>query len=462
MKEKKEKKLKKGSNTVRELDADELALLRATRPELDRSTLPPHDNSDIARARRYVKKNKFSVGFVVLTLLLLVAVVGILAFMLYKTIENNPSKEDFSVTMGKEKFVIPYGNGMRDGAFYFDMRLIADYAELVVSGGEGNIKFSCEDGTYVRFEHGADTATVNGQRVKLGGTAEITPKTKDSNGECFVPFSFIEKLFSYKAESDSVGLGVLFSDRNNTVRIKRIYYKNSEQPLPISFSSDCFESAEGLMQVYFEEHQPASAAYKKMTSLINKNNPLDSSYLPEGLLSLDALGCPISRKNEFFLQENAARSIRDMLCDLNATLPPEEQISVTSAYRSFSYQQTLFEKYVTDLMRSKNFSRAEAEAQVQKTAARAGESEHQSGLCADLITVGDSELSVSFEKTRAFAWLADNAHRYGFILRYPRGKEALTGYSYEPWHYRYVGLDAARVIFEDNICLEEYLAAHLK
>ena len=70
------------------------------------------------------------------------------------------------------------------------------------------------------------------------------------------------------------------------------------------------------------------------------------------------------------------------------------------------------------------------------------------------------EIAVSFEESDCFAWLCENAHKYGYILRYPKGKEHITKYDYEPWHYRFVGVDAARVIYEDKICLEEYLARY--
>ena len=137
-----------------------------------------------------------------------------------------------------------------------------------------------------------------------------------------------------------------------------------------------------------------------------------------------------------------------------------EKVFVTSAYRSYEYQQTLFEKYILTEMAEKGISREEAEAIVSATSAREGESEHQSGLCVDFIQNGKLELENSFEKTRAFEWLTKNAHKYGFILRYPKNKEEITGYTYEPWHFRYVGIDAATVIYEDNICLEEYLAKY--
>ena len=141
------------------------------------------------------------------------------------------------------------------------------------------------------------------------------------------------------------------------------------------------------------------------------------------------------------------------------TISPSEDILVTSAYRSYSYQEGIFSSYVADLVKD-GYDTESALAEVLRTSARPGYSEHQSGLCVDLIEEGRISLDVSFENCEAFEWLAANCHKYGFILRYPKDKEDITGYSYEPWHYRFVGIDAATVIYEDGICLEEYLAKY--
>jgi len=86
--------------------------------------------------------------------------------------------------------------------------------------------------------------------------------------------------------------------------------------------------------------------------------------------------------------------------------------------------------------------------------ARPGFSEHQTGLTVD---VDNAKLSYTdFDKTNEFKWMMENAHRFGFILRYPKDKEDITGYSYESWHYRYVGVDIATYIYEHNITLDEY------
>ena len=447
------------------LSDEEIHLIaKAREGEIDRSTLPPYDNSDMAKAKLYIKKNKFAVLFVVLTIVLLIAVIGALVFMVYKTNLGKPSKKDFTVSLGDNEITMPYKKSVTDGVFYFDMRLIADYTGLIVSGEEGNIKFSCPDGTYVRFEDGKDTATVNGTRVFLDGTAKISPKTKDSKGECLVPFTFIQKLLSNPVVDTSPAVKAIWNKNNNTVIIRQVVYQETGEPLPMSFSPDCFDLAENVSMQYYESVYPELAfACQKMTLLVNKNNPLDATYAPEGLLSLSETQCPYAEGREFSVVSNAARALEAMITDLNKHLEETqagEKIIVTSAYRSYDYQVKIFEKYVTDYMVAKNASREDAEAYVLKTSAKPGQSEHQSGLCVDLIEHGKINLSEEFGDTNAFTWLFENAYKYGFILRYPSGKESITGYDYEPWHYRFVGIDAATVIHEDNICLEEYLAKY--
>jgi len=122
------------------------------------------------------------------------------------------------------------------------------------------------------------------------------------------------------------------------------------------------------------------------------------------------------------------------------------QLYVTSGYRGYEEQEEVFASYLAE----------GDEEYALKYAAKPGYSEHQTGRAIDVFTPG--ETTSSFANSPVAAWLAEHAHEYGFILRYPEGKEDLTGYSYEPWHYRYVGHAAAEEIFQRGITLEEYVA----
>ena len=115
---------------------------------------------------------------------------------------------------------------------------------------------------------------------------------------------------------------------------------------------------------------------------------------------------------------------------------------ISSGYRSYDYQAGLYQRYVD----------RSGKAEADRYSARPGHSEHQTGLAFDLNTISDE-----FKDTEEGKWVADNCHRYGFIIRYPEEKESVTGYMYEPWHIRYLGVETATAVYESGLCLEEYL-----
>ncbi|MGE7666305.1 M15 family metallopeptidase [Ureibacillus composti] len=120
-----------------------------------------------------------------------------------------------------------------------------------------------------------------------------------------------------------------------------------------------------------------------------------------------------------------------------------------STYRSYEYQQTLYNNYVE----------RDGKENADRYSARPGYSEHQTGLAFDIGEVGreDLWLTSEFGETEAGKWLVNNAHKYGFILRYPQGKEKITGYMYESWHFRYLGIQLATDVKRSSLTLEEYL-----
>lgn len=125
---------------------------------------------------------------------------------------------------------------------------------------------------------------------------------------------------------------------------------------------------------------------------------------------------------------------------------------INEAYRTAEEQEAIMQDYISDYI-SQGYSEEEAEAEAKKWVAEPGTSEHQLGLAVDINA--DTNYSSS---EAVYNWLALNAYRYGFILRYPQGKEDITGIDYEPWHYRYVGKAAAEQIYGSGECLEEYLS----
>ncbi len=126
---------------------------------------------------------------------------------------------------------------------------------------------------------------------------------------------------------------------------------------------------------------------------------------------------------------------------------------MASGYRTPEKQQSLMDEKIGELV-NEGYSQTDAEQEALKWVNRVGYSEHQSGLAVDINA--DGIHSAGYE---VYDWLAQNAWRYGFILRCPEDKTAVTGTGYEPWHYRYVGVENAQAITESGLCLEEYLGA---
>lgn len=171
--------------------------------------------------------------------------------------------------------------------------------------------------------------------------------------------------------------------------------------------------------------------------LVNKNNKLSENYIPENLEEINnSFAC-----KEKYLKKEARISFETMAKEAKKE---GYNIIAVSAYRSYNYQNKLYNNYV----KSKGIYYADI------SSARAGFSEHQTGLAVD---VADKSLDYdNFEETKEFIWMINNSYKYGFILRYPKAKFHITGFKYEPWHYRYVGSDIAKIIHDNNITLEEY------
>lgn len=129
---------------------------------------------------------------------------------------------------------------------------------------------------------------------------------------------------------------------------------------------------------------------------------------------------------------------------------------ICSSFRTMDKQRTLFSRQVNKYI-SLGYSRVNAEKEAAKWVAIPGTSEHQTGLAVDIVASSYQLLDKKQESTAEQKWLMKNSYKYGFILRYPSDKSRITGIGYEPWHYRYVGKEAAKEIYEKRLCLEEYL-----
>ena len=188
---------------------------------------------------------------------------------------------------------------------------------------------------------------------------------------------------------------------------------------------------------------PASA--DPLLILANKDNPLPADYAPD-LAYLEG--------GSYQMQSEAAAAFDRMKNAANAT---GLHLMACSTYRSVERQTELFNAEIQKWM-EQGMDEAAAREQAATVVMVPGCSEHNTGLAVDVGSITNQRVAEDFENEPEFAWLQEHAAEYGFILRYPADKVEVTGVTYEPWHYRYVGVENAQKIKESGLCLEEYLA----
>lgn len=173
--------------------------------------------------------------------------------------------------------------------------------------------------------------------------------------------------------------------------------------------------------------------------LVNKDNPLPRAYIPNTLVISGS-----RYKDNIYIDSKTKESFDKLKKNAQEK---GYNIDIESGYRSYDYQEKIYNK----LIEEKGFSYAITRI------AMPGKSEHQTGLAIDYCVYKDQKCYIEheIEDLEETKWIHKNAHKYGFILRYPEGKEHITKYNYEPWHIRYVG-DIAEYLYNNNLTLEEY------
>lgn len=182
-----------------------------------------------------------------------------------------------------------------------------------------------------------------------------------------------------------------------------------------------------------------------LDALVDKFNKLSENYIPYELTNGAKLGLPVI--GSAYLRFIAYDPLKNMITDIrNAGI----NVTISSGWRSFAHQQRVYNYWVGQVGPEK----------ANEYAALPGFSEHHLGTAFDLLTSENNfNVSTDYENTRLSRWLRENAFRYGFVMSYPKGAEKITGYSYEPWHWRYVGVDHSLKLHELGITLTEYLYA---
>lgn len=177
------------------------------------------------------------------------------------------------------------------------------------------------------------------------------------------------------------------------------------------------------------------------TILVNKDNVLDRTYVPDELANAFS-----SYKDDILVNKTLLDNFNLMKMDAYMN---GYNIDIMSGYRDYNYQEKIYNKLIID----KGFAYA------FRSVAKAGCSEHQTGLAIDICVYRDNKCYIEheLEDMEEINWVINNCYKYGFILRYPKGMEDRTGYNYEPWHFRYVGNDVVKYLWENKMILEDYV-----
>lgn len=173
--------------------------------------------------------------------------------------------------------------------------------------------------------------------------------------------------------------------------------------------------------------------------LVNKDNPLPRAHIPNSLVDAES-----QYKDDILIDKEAKNAFDELKKEASKF---GYQIDIESGYRSYDYQEKIYNK----LLEEKGFAYAVTRI------AEPGKSEHQTGLALDFCVYKDEKCYIEHDIKDLLEtkWVHQNAHKFGFILRYPEGKEDITKYSYEPWHLRYVG-NLSRYLYDNKLTLEEY------
>ena len=204
-----------------------------------------------------------------------------------------------------------------------------------------------------------------------------------------------------------------------------------------------YEANEAQEYVYDEESSVRRFSSDEWSIiLVNKQHPIPDDYEMTLSTISGSMRCD-------------ERALPELLAMLKTAKNQGVPLIVCSPYRDMSKQVSLFERKVNAFMR-KGLNYMDAYKMASQAVTIPGASEHQLGLSMDIYSSDHKSLDAAFGDTKAGKWLAEHAHEYGFILRYPLGKEYITSIKYEPWHFRYVGKEAAAIIYSQNLTLEEF------
>lgn len=394
------------------------------------------------KKRLRAKFDKF-VAVMVFSLIGLAISLGVLFTFIHLDFNKNPKEAKYGVMIAENgdidtaQLLAEESFSYTNGAHYVSLSALSKKFGFVLSGDVKKMTLSLSENDSAVFSVGSQSVCINGTYVSLESPSYF------SKGEVFVPASFFsDYITGVKSEFEKKGTSkhicLIFPEENISFSVKSTSLTQKPENIDID---ELPGNAYTLDLSEYEQYMNPENKDEYLF-LVNLDNRLDKNYIPDDLVDVMQ-----TRKDRNYqkMRKAAAMSLEAMFKELYAA--GYTDVTVTSAYRSYDYQQVLFDNQVA------LFGGDEAAA--AKAVTYPGSSEHQSGLCADLHNLGSA--SVAFANQDAFKWLYSHCADFGFILRYPKDKTDITGIMYEPWHYRFVGRYHARKIMRDGLCLEEYV-----
>ncbi len=340
---------------------------------------------------------------------------------------------------------------------YVPMRLTFEKmgAAVYYRSRDGQTLALSRDGDIIRHYAWSNIVDFNGKQKTFNKTSVL------QNGTTYIPLDMvyalfcpnniscdnnrlnIQKQFSYTNYHKDVGDVLSMRTRSNFYPEKFQAYIGYHTSTPyLSMDDIIYRANMGLYRPFYENVATIEQPYMLLV-LVNKYNKLPSGFSQYNLVNMNR-SYTVNDGKQYLLAKVAYEKFVQMS---DAAKKSGLTLKVISAYRTESYQSNLYN----------NKLRTTGKVNADNYSARPGYSEHQTGLAVDI-----NSTRTAFETTAEYSWLQKHAYEYGFILRYPKGKEWITGYAYEPWHYRYVGTDIAKKIHDEGInTYEEFYARYM-
>lgn len=385
-------------------------------------------NNLYANVERHELTERKTFSIVALSALVLASILLFVAAMI-----ESGSKKEYIYVFGDTEQELSENHAFSDGVQYIDMVALATFCDM-----ESIEEGFAINGTYIKLENGSSLATVNGFNVSLSEKALI------SDNHILIPIEDAKDLI--------FGINIDANSEKTVISATESIYMIAKN-IEFDYVTD--------VSAYLEY---INSKDQYISILANKQHSIGEDFSPAKLVEIPKKYCRIDRVLKLDL--TAEKALEAMMQDMFAL--GIDDVCVQSAYRTYAEQQNLFNNYVNSEI-NKGLSREEAIANANKYSARPEYSEHRTGLCVDFFVPscmlelenygyeGSYPNDVGFTETNAYPWLLKNCWKYGFILRYPEDKVDITGYSYESWHYRFVGLEVASIIHQTGLCYEEYL-----